>query len=55
MPGAGVSSTRSRKRSISSVERPDPPTAASEKETLAAFLDYHRATLLMKIDGRTGE
>ncbi|MGH2807095.1 MAG: DinB family protein [Actinomycetota bacterium] len=46
-----VSSTRSRKRSISPIERRDPPLAGDEKETLVAFLDYHRDTLLMKIDG----
>lgn len=32
-------------------ERPEPPLAGSEKETLTSFLDYHRATLLLKIDG----
>lgn len=34
-------------------ERRDPPEAASEKEMVAAFLDYHRATLLWKVDGLT--
>ncbi len=29
--------------------------AGDEKETLTAFLDYHRATLLMKIDGLSDE
>lgn len=29
--------------------RQDPPLAAPEKETLEAFLDYHRATLLCKV------
>jgi uncharacterized damage-inducible protein DinB len=33
------------------VERLDPPRAAGEKETLTAWMDYHRATLLNKIDG----
>jgi len=32
-------------------DRTDPPEAASEQETLAAFLDYHRATLLWKVEG----
>ncbi len=32
-------------------DRRDPPEAAPEGETLAAFLDYHRATLLWKVDG----
>jgi Protein of unknown function (DUF664) len=31
--------------------RRDPPRDAPEKETLEAYLDYHRATLLGKIDG----
>lgn len=31
--------------------RLDPPIAGREKETLEAFLDYHRATLLCKVDG----
>ena len=33
------------------LDRRDPPEAASEKDMLAAFLDYHRATLLWKADG----
>lgn len=32
-------------------ERPDPPTTAPEKPTLEAMLDYHRGTLLCKVDG----
>ena len=32
-------------------DRHDPPEAAPEKEMVAAFLDYHRATLLWKVDG----
>ncbi len=32
-------------------ERPDPPKAGSELETLNGFLDYHRATLLQKVAG----
>lgn len=35
--------------------RTDPPLEAAEKEMLTAFLDYHRATLLMKIDGVSDE
>src|SRR5215211_5822531 len=31
--------------------RPDPPNAAPPKEMLAAFLDFHRATLLWKVEG----
>lgn len=31
--------------------RIDPPLTGSEKELLESFLDYHRATLLWKIDG----
>jgi uncharacterized damage-inducible protein DinB len=31
--------------------RIDPPLAADERTMLAAFLDYHRATLLGKVDG----
>ncbi|TDU84185.1 uncharacterized protein DUF664 [Kribbella voronezhensis] len=33
--------------------RPDPPTEAGEKETLVAFLDFHRATLRWKCEGLT--
>jgi hypothetical protein len=32
-------------------ERIGPPVRAGERETLRAFLDYHRATLAMKCDG----
>ena len=32
-------------------ERPSPPLQAGERETLRAFLDFHRATLAMKCDG----
>lgn len=32
-------------------ERPSPPLQGDERETLRAFLDYHRATLAMKCDG----
>ncbi|MBT2440153.1 DinB family protein [Streptomyces sp. ISL-36] len=32
-----------------------PPHFGSERETLRAFLDYHRATLAMKCDGLTDE
>jgi uncharacterized damage-inducible protein DinB len=35
--------------------RIDPPLEAQEKDMLVAWLDYHRATLLMKIDGVTDE
>ncbi|WP_090064845.1 DinB family protein [Lentzea flaviverrucosa] len=32
-------------------ERPSPPMRGGERETLRAFLDFHRATLAMKCDG----
>ncbi|MFF3745661.1 DinB family protein [Streptomyces kronopolitis] len=32
-------------------ERPAPPVRAGERETLRAFLDFQRATLVMKTDG----
>ncbi|MFG2138182.1 DinB family protein [Streptomyces sp. NPDC048650] len=32
-------------------ERIDPPRLAGERETLRAYLDFHRATLAMKTDG----
>lgn len=32
-------------------ERPSPPLQAGERETLRAFLDFHRATLALKCDG----
>ncbi|WP_105969049.1 DinB family protein [Streptomyces geranii] len=36
-------------------ERTGPPSFGSERETLRAFLDYHRATLAMKCAGLTDE
>ncbi|MGW0063988.1 DinB family protein [Streptosporangium sandarakinum] len=36
-------------------ERIGPPLTAGERETLRAFLDYHRATLAMKCDGLSDE
>lgn len=36
-------------------QRRDPPLQGSERELLDAFLDFHRATLLMKIDGLDDE
>ncbi|MER7986656.1 DinB family protein [Streptomyces noursei] len=36
-------------------ELPDPPRRAGERETLRAFLDFHRATLAMKTEGLTDE
>ncbi|SCF21536.1 Protein of unknown function (DUF664) [Micromonospora viridifaciens] len=36
-------------------ERVGPPLLAGERETLRAFLDYHRATLAMKCAGLTDE
>ncbi|QQQ78850.1 DinB family protein [Saccharothrix sp. 6-C] len=36
-------------------ERIGPPLRADERETLRAFLDYHRATLAMKCDGLSTE
>ncbi|MFC0849370.1 DinB family protein [Streptomyces noboritoensis] len=35
--------------------RVPPPLLAGERETLRAFLDYHRATLAMKCEGLTDE
>lgn len=35
--------------------RTDPPVQAGEREALSAYLDYHRATLLWKIEGLTKE
>src|ERR1700687_4236024 len=37
------------------VERPGGPTAGPERPLLQAFLDWHRATLLFKCAGLTGE
>ena len=37
------------------IERVDPPWAGDEKQTLLAFLRYHRATLRMKCAGLTPE
>ncbi|MFJ8675252.1 DinB family protein [Streptomyces sp. NPDC093589] len=36
-------------------ERIGPPLLAGERETLRAFLDFHRATLAMKTDGLSDE
>src|SRR5215217_2475895 len=33
------------------IERSDPPLRAGEAETLVAFLDYHRDTLMQKVAG----
>ncbi|GAB2804269.1 DinB family protein [Streptomyces daliensis] len=35
--------------------RTGPPRSGSERDTLRAFLDYHRATLAMKCEGLTDE
>lgn len=35
--------------------RPEPPFAAPPKEMLEAFLDFHRATLLWKLEGLSDE
>ena len=37
------------------VPRADPPPVAGERESLDGWLDYHRATLLSKCQGLTGE
>lgn len=37
------------------IERPDPPRKADERETLRVYLDFHRATLAMKCDGLSDE
>ncbi|MFI2348716.1 DinB family protein [Streptomyces sp. NPDC019443] len=37
------------------VERVGPPLTSGERETLRAFLDYHRATLAMKTEGLSDE
>ena len=40
---------------MTSDDRIGPPLLGSERETLRAFLDYHRATLAMKCDGLTDD
>ncbi|WP_407565172.1 DinB family protein [Streptomyces sp. 184] len=40
---------------MSSHDRPEPPRSGSERDTLRAFLDFHRATLAMKCEGLTDE
>jgi Protein of unknown function (DUF664) len=37
------------------IDRHDPPTVAGERQSLDSWLDYHRATLLFKCQGLTGE
>jgi uncharacterized damage-inducible protein DinB len=39
------------KETLVTVERIGPPLIGAERETLRAFLDYHRATLAMKCEG----
>jgi uncharacterized damage-inducible protein DinB len=36
-------------------DRPEPPRSGSERDTLRAYLDYHRATLAMKCEGLTDD
>jgi uncharacterized damage-inducible protein DinB len=40
---------------IAAPERVEPPLVAPERESLDAWLDYHRATLLMKCAGLDGD
>ncbi|MEV6419587.1 DinB family protein [Streptomyces sp. NPDC051662] len=40
---------------MSGDKRRGPPSMGGERETLRAFLDYHRATLAMKCEGLTDE
>ncbi|MBO0807790.1 MAG: DinB family protein [Actinobacteria bacterium] len=40
---------------VPEVPRTDPPRISGEREALAAWLDYHRATLLYKCQGLTAE
>ncbi|MEV7542136.1 DinB family protein [Streptomyces sp. NPDC089915] len=40
---------------MDTTERIGPPLTGDERETLRAFLDYHRATLAWKCDGLTDE
>jgi hypothetical protein len=37
------------------IVRADPPTVAGERQSLDSWLDYHRATLLYKCQGLTGD
>jgi uncharacterized damage-inducible protein DinB len=37
------------------IGRVDPPLAGTEQETLLGFLDYHRDTLMTKVDGLSQE
>jgi uncharacterized damage-inducible protein DinB len=37
------------------VDRPEPPNVADERAAVQAWLDYHRATLLWKCQGLSGE
>jgi uncharacterized damage-inducible protein DinB len=40
---------------VTTDDRVGPPSFGSERETLRAFLDYHRATLAIKCEGLTDE
>jgi hypothetical protein len=39
----------------SDIERHEPPRTAGERETLESWVDYYRATMLVKCAGLTGE
>ena len=40
---------------MQATDRVDPPHTGAERETLRAFLDFHRATLAMKCEGLSDE
>ncbi len=40
---------------LQSVDRPEPPYVAGEREMLDSWLEFHRATLLTKCEGLTDE
>lgn len=40
---------------MTSDQRPEPPLSGTERDTLRAYLDYHRATLAMKCEGLTDD
>src|SRR5262245_25650148 len=40
---------------VSGVERVEPPRTAGEREMLESWVDYYRATMLLKCEGLTGE
>jgi len=53
--GQNAAVTDSAVPEVAAFERHDPPYAAGEREMLESWLDFHRATLVMKCEGLSAE